>query len=221
VHGFEPARFTVEDHARTRAPLTGAHLAVPCDACHREVDARTLRALGFPGAREDTEQLRFPSLHCGACHADPHRGSAERWASCDGCHRTAAWAEVAFDHGRAGFPLEGAHARTPCRACHPAAGGTLALSARPTSCAGCHADPHAGQFARAGVTDCARCHRPDSWRQLRFDHDRDTSFPLQGAHRTVACAGCHRRQTGRGPEMRYSGIGKSCSDCHGAQGASR
>jgi hypothetical protein len=219
VHGFEPARFSVEDHARTRAPLTGAHLAVPCDACHREVGAERLRALGFTAARGETEQLRFGSQACSECHSDPHRGQTARWGSCEGCHRTAAWSSVAFDHERTGFPLLGAHAATPCRACHPGEDGALALGGRPTACAGCHQDPHGGQFARMGLTDCARCHQPASWRQLHFDHDRDTGFPLQGAHRAVPCAGCHLRQTARGPAMRYSGLGKACSDCHGAQGA--
>jgi hypothetical protein len=33
---------SAEDHSRTRMPLTGAHLAVACDACHREGRARSV-----------------------------------------------------------------------------------------------------------------------------------------------------------------------------------
>jgi hypothetical protein len=148
--GFEPARFSPEDHARTRLPLTGAHLAVPCDACHREVPLERLRALGIrppAGAPSPTEQLRFAT----------------------------------------------------------------------TACTECHRDPHGGQFAREGRTDCARCHDPTAWTRVRFDHDRDTTFPLQGAHRAVRCASCHLRPTAAGPNMVFKGIGKACSDCHGSE----
>jgi hypothetical protein len=198
VEGFSPARFSVEDHARTAMPLTGGHLAVPCDACHRQ------------------GKLRFASTSCTECHADPHRGRTARWGACESCHRTARWSELAFDHGRTAFPLAEGHARVACRACHPGQGGELAFSGRPRECTGCHRDPHEGQFARSGRTECQRCHEATSWARVRFDHDRDTSFPLEGAHRAVPCAGCHRRETPSGPTMRYSGLGKACADCHGA-----
>jgi hypothetical protein len=220
VAGFERPRFSAEDHAKTRLPLTGAHLAVPCDACHREVPLERLRALGIrppPGAPSRTEQLRFASTTCAECHADPHRGQTAKFGACETCHTTPAWGVTNFDHARTGFPLVGAHAATPCRGCHPGAGGALALAGRPRDCTGCHADPHGGQFARDGRTDCARCHDPTAWKRVRFDHDRDTSFPLQGAHRTVACASCHLRQTPAGRNMVFKGIGKACSGCHGTE----
>ena len=222
VEGFTPARFSTADHAHTRLPLTGAHLAVPCDACHREVSVERLRAAGVavpPGAPARTEQFHFASAGCAECHADPHRGQAARWGGCESCHATAGWSAVAFDHARTGFALAGRHADVACRGCHAPRDGALALQGRPQACAGCHADPHEGHFARAGVTECARCHDPSGWRPARFDHDRDTSFPLVGAHRAVACAGCHARQEGGRTVLRYSGVGKVCSACHGAQKA--
>jgi hypothetical protein len=220
VAGFEPARFSPEDHAKTRLPLTGAHLAVPCDACHREVPLERLRALGIrppPLAPSPTEQLRFASTGCAECHADPHRGQTARLGTCESCHTNAAWSAVTFDHARTGFPLAGAHASTPCRGCHPADGGAPTFAGRSADCAACHRDPHGGQFARDGRTDCARCHEPASWKKVRFDHDRDTSFPLQGAHRAVACASCHLRPAPAGSIMVFKGIGKACSDCHGSE----
>jgi hypothetical protein len=219
VSGFKPARFSPDDHARTRMPLTGAHLAVPCDSCHREVPLERLRSAGLrppAGSPPRTEQFRFASTACSGCHDDPHGGRTAKYGSCESCHATTAWATVRFDHARTGFALVGAHGRAPCRACHPGEGGTLALSGRPTSCIGCHRDPHGGQFARRfgrdGRTDCAACHEPTSWQSMRFEHDRHTTFPLQGAHRSVRCAQCHLRQG----QMRYSGIGRTCAACHGA-----
>lgn len=226
VTGFKPPRFSPDDHARTRMPLTGAHLAVACDACHREVPVERLRAVGVrppPGSPPRTEQMRFASTACSECHEDPHRGRTARFGTCDTCHATVAWAAVRFDHARTRFPLVGAHGQVPCRSCHAGEGGTLAFSGRPILCDACHKDPHGGQFARRfgrdGRTDCAVCHQPTAWASLRFDHDRHTTFPLTGAHRSVPCAQCHRQVAGGRTIMRYSGLGRTCSACHGADGA--
>lgn len=223
VEGFEPARFSPDDHAKTRFPLAGAHLAVACDDCHEEVPRERLRALGFArdGGSGSTEQLRFASTACVECHRDPHRGQTTRLGACETCHAVDAWAQVRFDHSRTSFPLLGSHAALPCQRCHPGDGGALAFSGRPTACTGCHQDPHGGRFARNGRTDCARCHEATQWvRVVNFDHDRETSFKLEGAHRAVPCTGCHRVTTADGRvAMRYSGIGRACTDCHG--GASR
>lgn len=224
VNGFEPARFSAEDHARTRMPLTGAHLAVPCDACHREAPLERIRALGVrppPSAPPRTGQMRFASTACSECHRDPHRGRTARFGACETCHATAAWNAVRFDHARTGFPLVGGHARTPCRSCHGGEGGAVVLGDRPTVCNACHEDPHRGQFARrfgqGGETDCAACHDPESWPRVRFDHDRQTSFPLQGVHRSLPCARCHLREIDGRATMEFTGIGRTCSACHGAE----
>jgi hypothetical protein len=217
VEGFQPARFGPDEHAATRFPLAGAHLAVACDDCHKEVPRERLRPLGFArGPGGSTEQLRFASTACVECHRDPHRGQTARLGTCESCHVVDAWATVKFDHARTSFPLVAAHATVSCRGCHPGQGGAMALSGRPTACTGCHQDPHGGRFARNGRTDCARCHEPTQWvRVVNFDHDRETPFKLEGAHRAVPCTGCHRVT---GPDgraaMRYSGIGKACTDCH-------
>jgi hypothetical protein len=219
VDGFEPARFAPEDHDRTRFPLAGAHLAVPCDDCHEEVPRERLRALGFArdGGTGSTEQLRFASTACAECHRDPHRGQTARLGTCESCHAVEAWASVRFDHARTGFALVASHAALACRSCHPGEGGAIALAGRPTACNGCHKDPHDARFARNGRTDCARCHQPTHWVQVtNFDHDKETSFALVGAHRAVPCSGCHRQPAPDGRfAMRYSGIGKTCTDCHG------
>ena len=218
VEGFEPAHFGPDEHARTRFPLAGAHLAVACDDCHEEVPPERLRALGFTrdGGAGVTEQLRFASTACVECHRDPHRGQTARLGTCEACHAVDGWATVRFDHARTRFPLVASHGALACRRCHPGDGGSLELSGRPTTCSGCHPDPHGGRFARNGRTDCARCHQPTRFVEVvNFDHDKETAFPLVGAHRTVPCTGCHRQKTPDGSfAMRYSGIGTACADCH-------
>jgi hypothetical protein len=56
--GFVPATFTVADHARTRFPLEGAHLALPCTSCHVAVkdNAGTYR------------RYRATDISCASCH---------------------------------------------------------------------------------------------------------------------------------------------------------
>jgi hypothetical protein len=208
------------DHDLTRFPLRGGHAALGCASCHR-------------GGRLTPAHER-----CTDCHADRHAGQLARredGGRCEACHDVAGWEAVHFsvdDHARTSYPLAGAHRAVPCDACHrevpietiralgfakgAAPPRTEQLRFASTACAECHRDPHAGQFARGGRTDCARCHRTTAWTDVAFDHDRETRFPLVGAHRAVPCAGCHRRHTGAGAVVRYSGLGTACTDCHGA-----
>lgn len=90
-----------------------------------------------------------------------------------------------FRHEKTGFPLEGAHRTTPCRACHT----VLDFSKVSRECATCHRDPHVGEFG----ADCARCHVPRSFidRSAQLDRHRASRFPLTGAHVSVDCDRCH------------------------------
>src|SRR4051812_19304989 len=68
--------------------------------------------------------------------------------------------------------------------------------------------PH-GKFSQ----DCGQCHVPKNWTTMRsdfrFDHAKETGYPLNGAHAAVRCTQCH---TDRGPVKRYSSRG--CAGCH-------
>lgn len=56
--GFVPSTFTVADHAGTRFPLEGGHLALPCTSCHVPIkdDVGTFR------------QYRMTDISCASCH---------------------------------------------------------------------------------------------------------------------------------------------------------
>lgn len=218
LEGFVPSGFGMTQHQESSFPLTGAHQAVPCLACHQEALAR-LPAPG-PGGR-----FRFADTDCITCHGDPHRGEADRFVVAEGCttcHDVDAWSRIAFDHGRTDFPLAGRHEGLECRSCHPTVdvGGPqerIRMRDLATECAACHADPHGGQFAEPdGRTACERCHGVDGWQRTSFDHDRETAFPLRGAHERVPCASCHPTATdaeGR-PYLVFRPLPTDCAGCH-------
>jgi len=50
------------------------------------------------------------------------------------------------------------------------------------------------------------------WALWDFDHDRRSSFKLDGAHRQLACARCHQRPAPAGKPV--ADTGSSCIACH-------
>ena len=220
VEGWAPARYGFEDHARSRLPLSGAHRAVPCVACHAEVRAQELPAAFRRTAGTRIRRFRFDGVACRDCHRDPHAGSLDRYAGAEGCatcHGESDWRAVRFDHGRTRYPLAGRHAAVACASCHPkAAADALRFDGRPLDCAGCHRDPHAGQLARAGVTACERCHDVAGFRPAAgFDHARDSRYALDGRHARVPCAGCHPGEpAGATTQVRWKPRPVECDGCH-------
>jgi hypothetical protein len=211
VQGFKPARYGLEEHQQSGYPLAGAHLAVACDACHRRP------------AGQKTASYRQAHARCLDCHRDPHLGETDRYAkerSCEACHRVDSWRTPSFAHDATRFLLTGGHAKAACLACHKKAEvGTprerIRFADLPLACDACHRDVHAGQFAAAGITRCERCHTSRSWKAELFDHNRDATYHLDGAHSRVACSACHNTEQ---PEqrafVRYKPVASKCRDCH-------
>jgi hypothetical protein len=93
--------------------------------------------------------LRFAGLTqaCESCHRDPHQGQFARAGastSCERCHTTSELKAASFDHGKdAAWPLDGAHARLACSACHrpETRDGVTFVRYKPLprTCRGCHA----------------------------------------------------------------------------------
>ncbi len=181
---WEPAQF---NHAGTRFPLTGAHIALDCQSCHAD---------GFTGTPTD----------CFACHEndylgtrDPNHVDAGFPTSCEVCHSTSAWEPAQFNHSF--YPLTGGHAGVDCQSCH--ADG---YQGTPRDCFACHADDYQGtrdpdHQAEGFPTTCELCHSITSWDDTSFDHQ----FPIEnGRHSGLDCSSCHT--------VSFNTF--SCIDCH-------
>jgi hypothetical protein len=205
--GYRPSTFTLIRHDVLRFPLRGAHMAVPCARCHN------------PSSSERSV-YHFSNIKCESCHKDPHGGQFKNLmgeVGCTRCHSTDEWKTTTFDHSTTSFSLVGKHLTVTCSNCHkPGTKSTIVqYKGASTNCESCHADPHAKQFAASGATSCTTCHTPSGWALLVFDHEKQSSFSLTGAHKKVACRSCHREeQIGSKIILRYKPLSSKCESCH-------
>ena len=121
---FSPSRVDARMHQRYAYALEGAHGAVPCQACHKELDApRGKSSLVLAPGPARRLEFRDARRLCAECHADPHGGqfaSRPGAGACDGCHDLSGFKPATrFNHANSRFVLDGAHARVPCAKCHP------------------------------------------------------------------------------------------------------
>lgn len=194
------------NHDETAFPLTGRHRDARCEQCHQGNVHTPIR-----------------NQTCIGCHqlSDVHKKTLG--AQCQQCHGTSGWAsQVRFDHDLTHFPLLGRHTSVACESCH----SNFQFVGIGASCNSCHQsdDVHHGNMDG----DCSACHHPTDWKSWRFDHDRQTSFPLLGAHQGLACEGCHDvpmtqvkaggGQCGRchqNDDVHRGAYGMQCDTCHG------
>jgi hypothetical protein len=216
---FRNSTMTLALHEKTRFPLTGSHIAVACDDCHK------------PMANSTVAVYHFQHLSCTTCHADVHHGEfAARMAvvgangkpmGCEACHGTEEWQDLArFNHSSTAFALLGAHRAVACMDCHrpPAMERTMLhvhFADAPAECATCHDSPHADQFGARGK-ECGSCHNSEKWKPSLFDHDK-TAFSLKGAHENVVCSACHvnKKMVNGTLVLFYKPTPTACEACHG------
>ncbi len=225
-------------HDKTRYRLEGAHGRVACRPCHGPFggDKAVFRGMAFDACTD---------CHVDAHGGQMARKRVLGSGACDRCHTLQSFEAVKYgpqEHRESRYPLEGAHLVVACASCHqaspriaerlPAAArrelarrgrpvrlsqAVYAMSGNWTRCETCHADPHGGQFdKRAGGKGCTGCHELSSFARTRFDHTKDTKFPLEGKHAKTACASCHPASAGpRGaPLVKYTGVERTCAGCH-------
>jgi hypothetical protein len=229
LKGYSPSTFTLAQHKQTKFELTGGHIAVPCTDCHKLADKNQPKSK-IP--------YHFANLSCTSCHEDVHKGQfQERMAKlgkdgkqmgCQACHSTKSWKELdSFDHSTTTFPLAGAHRAVACIDCHKPPNLETKLinvdfKKAPEKCEDCHEDVHGGQFTKLfanKVTQCADCHNASKWKPSTFDHDKRTTFALEGEHRNVVCSGCHKlfKDMDGKKVLFYAPTAKACADCHGPE----
>jgi hypothetical protein len=160
------------DHDWTSFKLTGKHVQIQCQECHKN------------------QTYQGVAQTCVSCHAEPkvHKGLFS--TSCSDCHSTSSWAtskstvSIAFNHDSTRFKLTGKHRVIDCKACHRQ--DTYHGLAKSTSCFSCHAEPtsHKGQFGTA----CAKCHSTETWSGAVLEHN---VFNLFHRGSNAVCSKCH------------------------------
>ncbi len=178
------------DHNGTDYPLKDAHAnkaKIKCVDCHKA-----------------GKKYREAPSPCNDCHKkdDIHKGSLG--PLCEDCHKETKWTDATFDHDKTKFPLKGKHIKTECKECHP----KQKFKGVPLDCYGCHKkdDKHKGSLG----TKCETCHIEKDWKTAKFDHDKETKFPLKGKHAEIKCDACHKDD----PTYKKLKLGLTCIECH-------
>ncbi len=184
---------TKVNHSKFGFALEGKHASTPCATCHLK------NAKKGPG--------QIPSPACVGCHVPAHP-LVQATANCAKCHESGvSFKGAQIDHGQFGFVRLGKHETLSCRRCHER---DVKLEYKKGSCSSCHThrDAHQGQFKDR---PCADCHIEGGKRNVPFNHDLDTRFPLIGQHAQDRirndCVRCH-------PGRIYHTAKLDCMDCH-------
>ncbi|MDO8988154.1 MAG: cytochrome C, partial [Sideroxyarcus sp.] len=175
------------DHETTGYTLKGAHLnsKVLCKDCH-----------------PPQKKYRDAPVKCNSCHekADKHKGRLG--PECQNCHEEKDWKTTHYDHSKTKFELLGKHKEVKCIACHL----KHKYKNTPTLCNDCHRknDKHKGKFG----PKCETCHTERNWKEIPFDHDKKTKYPLLGKHRDIKCVDCHKG------DIYKDKLKQDCYSCH-------
>lgn len=219
-------------HSRTSFPLTGAHMQISCESCHRDDVAGAYTSL---------------NTDCIACHASDFAAAASIDhvangfpTNCDGCHGNLSWGGgTMFDHVTAsgGFALLGAHGRLDCSMCHALPGMQLAVPtpSGQNDCIACHqADYDREHTGSSFPVTCSNCHSVSTWSGATFNHsqwfpiaagphssarDCATCHVQPGDYRVFTCFNCHEHSQDRmdarhDEEPRYVYDSNACYSCH-------
>jgi hypothetical protein len=217
-------------HRTSRFPLTGSHVTVDCEDCHKPQPQGAMSYLSL-------------ETDCVACHqsdyngtTDPDHALAGFPPDCTICHKTTSFVGATFRHSGTRFPLTGAHAQLACSACH--ADGVY--HGKAADCYSCHrpdyeATPDPYHLVAGFDHDCALCHNTTAFTGARFARHDPSFFPIySGTHAggwnrcsechtssasylVFSCFLCHSRAD---TDAEHSGMGDyaydspSCYQCH-------
>jgi hypothetical protein len=168
-----------------------------CMKCHEKLNERIKANRGFHSNVEGK---------CVECHTE-HKGRDHDITGLD---------KEKFDHEMTGYGLRDRH-RVACDKCHKKEDTYLDLS---SVCTTCHNDVHKQTLSQ----DCIQCHNYKGWKDLRFDHNRNSEYRLTGKHVDVKCSLCHPeasvKEKSADTEKVYQMLTfkplqySNCDDCH-------
>ncbi len=183
-------KVTFRHDVDTDYKLKGKHRKIACIACHRG---------------DVYEDLK---VDCVSCHKTDDAHDGQEGEKCGQCHNESGWDEnVFFDHDLTAFPLLDSHVYTPCEECHLSA----AYQDVDTKCKACHLKDDARIHKQRLGTDCAWCHNANDWKKWFFDHDKQTDYKLDGAHRNLDCHACHMVKVTKKKDLKLK---TDCYSCH-------
>lgn len=197
---FQKVATTAFDHNKTNYPLTGKHLVISCNSCHR-----TGYSTGL--------------MHnlCSDCHADFHKNQfkqEDKSPDCAACHTTSGFSPSNFSverHNQTSFKLDGQHLSVNCGSCHKKVNEWI-FKDLTSACKDCHVDYHEKEFTKEGQSpDCSNCHNTRSFASTTYSVEKhnETGFMLEGAHLATPCFACHKEN-----RWKFRGIGQNCTNCH-------
>ena len=226
--GWTHVVMTGFDHSKTKYPLIGEHRHVACEKCHQ------------PDPKKPATYKNMVFANCANCHTDAHAGQfahRDDKGRCEACHNESGFVPSLFTVERhnleSKYVLAGAHIKPSCNKCHaklapaefksrtgsvaPGDSSAMIFKFNDRKCSFCHADIHRGQFAeKMKKQDCDICHKAESWKDLVFDHNKDSEFALLGKHKEQKCEKCHKLidENTSAKRVLYKPVSKLCESCH-------
>ncbi len=185
------------NHDLTRYPLKGKHTSVKCQQCH-------------PKDKKNDRPLVYNK--CEGCHKNTHVNEVTQ-SPCESCHTVAQFSPATYSMARHNaqthFKISGAHLAVSCKACHVRPlSKQWDFRSHETGCANCHPNKHKGAFRAINEAKaCDACHDDRNWVASKFNHNQDSRYILDGAHRKLACRVCHQGGI-------YQPLPLTCQGCH-------
>ncbi len=171
-----------------------------CEQCHADIKQRRAMAVGYHGTFKD---------QCVSCHKE-HPVASKSVIPLD---------REKFNHDLADYKLLDKHAKVQCDECHKQKRakemtGIYYTGLKYGACTDCHPDMHGGQFAAA----CEKCHSTRGWTgaDVKFAHNTDSTYKLDGKHQQVECVKCHEPRTPGASlgKAVFKGLTNECVGCH-------
>ena len=218
VKAWKEQLFKHDDPKYKGYKLDGKHAELKCEKCHRpDPLTKEVRFKPFDTKKCNSSECHDTKERGGLTHGDQFKDK-----KCDDCHTTKAWKESTFKHEDPkykGYKLEGKHAEVKCEKCHLIDPVTTKPHYKPIDTKecnnkGCHDTKEKGAFTHGEQfkdKKCDDCHTAKGWKELKFQHNRDSKYALIGKHAEAKCEKCHMKKN---EQTVWKPLETTCYACH-------